>query len=72
MVRQEAIQCVHRWVLSDPHRGSVRGLCRRCGASRNYPSGLQPPETVPDYDELADGPPGLAVEAIPAEEHVLV
>jgi len=36
--------CTHRWVLGEPARGGIQGTCRRCGASRIYPSGLEPAE----------------------------
>ena len=62
MVQHQATQCIHRWLLSEPNYGAVRGICRRCGARRTYPSGLETPETLPDYAELtAQGPtPGAA------------
>ncbi len=57
MVQPQTTQCVHRWLLGEPNYGAVRGICRRCGARRTYPSGLETPETLPDYAELtADGP----------------
>jgi hypothetical protein len=43
--------CTHRWVLGEPERGGIQGTCRRCGAQRTYPSGLEPieEEAVPDF-----------------------
>ena len=59
--------CTHHWILGAPHLGTVEGACRRCGASRTYPSGLEMPEAVPDYDELAAGPEAFA-EMVTQEE----
>lgn len=44
--------CIHRWVLGEPTMDKVYGTCRRCGAQRTYPSGLEIPEAVTDYEEL--------------------
>lgn len=44
-------QCTHRWVLGQPGLGGINGICRRCGASRLYPSTLDLYEHTPDYDE---------------------
>lgn len=44
--------CVHRWILGEPTMQSVPGVCRRCGAQRSYPSGIEIPEAVPEYTEL--------------------
>ena len=52
MGRLHATHCIHRWVLGEPHRGRIRGVCRRCGARRSYPSGLEFQEAVTDYEEL--------------------
>lgn len=67
MVQPQATQCVHRWLLSEPNYGAVRGICRRCGARRTYPSALETPETMPDYGELTADRPELAA-ATPARE----
>jgi hypothetical protein len=65
-------QCTHHWLLSEPDMGSVQGTCRRCGARRTYPSSVEIPEAIPDYEELDAGPPVLAAEAPSTEEHALV
>lgn len=72
MVQRQATSCIHRWVLGEPHQGVVDGVCRRCGARRRYPSGLEFPEAVPDYEELAVSRPVLAAETTRLEEHTLV
>lgn len=68
MERQTGL-CTHHWILGAPHYGTVVGACRRCGASRTYPSGLEMPEAVPDYDELAAGPEAFAEQMATREEH---
>lgn len=72
MGRREVIPCIHRWVLGEPRKGAVEGICRRCGARRTYPAGLEFVEAVPDYEELAASRPVLAAERLTPEEHALV
>jgi len=48
----ETKACVHRWILGEPTMQSVPGVCRRCGAQRSYPSGIEIPEAVPENKEL--------------------
>ena len=45
-------RCTHRWVLGEPTMSTVPGVCRKCGAQRNYPSVLDLRQTTPDYAEL--------------------
>jgi hypothetical protein len=52
---EQTAGCVHRWALSDPRPATIHGVCRRCGATRVYPSALEFYEPVPDYDELERG-----------------
>lgn len=52
MVQAQTTTCIHRWVLSAPGARTVRGVCRRCGASRVYPSGLELPVSIAPYEEL--------------------
>ena len=28
--------CVHHWLLSDPNGPTCMGLCKKCGATREY------------------------------------
>ena len=44
-------ECVHRWVLGAPQRGSVKGTCRRCGAHRAFPAALEVPAPAPEGEE---------------------
>jgi hypothetical protein len=30
--------CLHRWIISTPTQGVSRGVCKFCGAERDYPS----------------------------------
>ncbi len=71
MARNRATPCVHRWVLGEPRDGAILGVCRRCGARRTYPSGLELPETLPDYEELTASHPPLSAAAISPEMHAL-
>jgi hypothetical protein len=32
--------CRHHWLLGQPKEGVVSGVCRKCGASRDYPAVL--------------------------------
>ena len=44
--------CIHRWMLGEPNMQTVHGVCRRCGAQRSYPSGLEFTEAVTEFEEL--------------------
>ncbi len=70
MERHATASCTHRWILGDPHFGKVDGACRRCGAQRTFPSGLEIPESVPDFEELKASAPELFVETIQEEAPV--
>ena len=67
MEMHQPTSCIHRWVLSEPRMRTVAGVCRRCGARRTYPSGLEVPEAVPDYGEMEAGLP-VARAAISSPE----
>ena len=65
--------CTHRWVLGEPTLESVQGICRRCGARRSYPAGLEYYEAVVDYEELDRGRLRVATDsASPAEHSVAI
>ena len=34
--------CVHRWLLSNPVGGTTAGLCRECGAARDFVETTKP------------------------------
>ena len=68
--------CVHRWVLGEPHRGFVKGACRRCGAQRAFPAGLAVPAPAPEGEEepvleLVDLP-ALASAVSSLNRHALI
>jgi hypothetical protein len=71
--------CVHRWVLGEPHLGFVKGACRRCGAQRAFPAGLEVPAPAPEGEEepvvdLADlaDLPALASAVSSLNKHALI
>ena len=66
--------CVHRWVLSDPSMTTIRAICRRCGAQRDYPSVLELDchQLVPNYEELDQGAIMVALAQAPLEEETHV
>ena len=72
MGQRQATPCIHRWVLGEPRMRTVPGVCRRCGARRTYPSGLEIPEAVPNYEELDRSRPVRSTEIASREEHSLV
>ncbi len=30
------VECVHHWVLDAPHRGWVKGACKKCGLANRF------------------------------------
>ena len=38
----ETPTCVHRWLLSSPVGGTTAGLCRECGAERDFVETTKP------------------------------
>lgn len=45
--------CVHHWVLALPEADVVRGRCKRCGATREYPASVEGASRQGMYDEAA-------------------
>ena len=73
MAQRRTTPCIHRWFLSEPRLGAVRGICRRCGARRTYPAGLEYyPQAFTEYEELDRSRLLLAKDAASLEEHTLV
>ena len=35
--RPQRIACTHHWVLPEPTGDSMTGVCKRCGAKREFP-----------------------------------
>ena len=55
--------CVHHWILGAPQLTKVYGVCRRCGARKSYPSGLEYlPDASVQYEELDRSHPLPAME----------
>ena len=46
-------QCTHHWVLSSPDADIVRGKCKLCGATREYPATTEGASRQGIYDEAA-------------------
>ena len=75
MEQDHDVSCVHRWILSEPSRGSVRGHCRRCGAQRSYPAGIElppPPEEGEEEEEVVLDLPALAAAIKSMKREILV
>ena len=76
MVQTHELTCVHRWILSQPSRGSISGNCRRCGAKKSYPAGIElpppPQEGEPGEEEVEMDLETLAASIASMERHVLV
>jgi hypothetical protein len=71
--RDHEMSCVHRWILSEPSRGSVRGTCRRCGAHRSYAAGIElPPPPEDEDDEVVLDLPALAAAIKSMKREILV
>ena len=45
--------CVHHWVLARPEDEVVRGRCKRCGATREYPASVEGASREGVYEEAA-------------------
>ena len=45
--------CVHHWVLARPEDEVIRGRCKRCGATREYPASLEGASRQGVYEEAA-------------------
>jgi len=45
--------CVHHWVLGLPEDDVIRGRCKRCGATREYPASVEGASRNGIYDEAA-------------------
>ncbi len=46
-------ECVHHWVLGVPDEDVIRGRCKRCGATREYPASVEGASRQGVYDEAA-------------------
>jgi hypothetical protein len=37
----EAPVCIHRWVIETPNGAMSRGVCRHCGAEKEFPNSAE-------------------------------
>ena len=49
----ETTTCTHHWVLAHPEDDVIRGRCKRCGATREYPASVEGASRQGVYDEAA-------------------
>jgi hypothetical protein len=50
--QDHARRCVHHWVLADAANGVIPGTCKRCGASKGFPTNPEGTDRFDDYREL--------------------
>ena len=53
MADAQTSTCVHHWILSVPDDDVIRGRCKRCGATREYPASVEGASRQGVYDEAA-------------------
>ncbi len=53
--------CVHHWVLAHPEAEVIRGRCKRCGATREYPASVEGASRQGVYEEAASLKSGLSL-----------
>lgn len=49
----ETQTCTHHWVLAHPEDDIIRGRCKRCNATREYPASVEGASRQGVYDEAA-------------------
>jgi hypothetical protein len=59
MVQGSVVSCRHHWLLSEPKRGVIRGVCKHCRATREYPARLETTEAFLDYQDLSANERGV-------------
>lgn len=72
--RQEGPTCRHHWVIEMPNGPTSRGVCKRCGAEREFKNSSE--DYIWDHDALATqagrwrgrGGPGAGAPSPPREE----
>ncbi len=61
--------CRHHWLLGEPQRGIVPGVCKLCGSRREYPARLEETDRFFDHEELLQRTEALqTIYQPPAEE----
>jgi hypothetical protein len=53
VVQSSAVTCRHHWLLSEPKRGVIHGVCKHCRATRDYPARLEGTEGFLDHQDLS-------------------
>jgi hypothetical protein len=53
VVQSSAVSCRHHWLLSEPKRGVIHGVCKHCRATRDYPAGLEGTDGFLDHQDLS-------------------
>jgi hypothetical protein len=53
MADAQTQQCVHHWILGTPDDEVIRGRCKRCGATREYPATVDGASREGVYGEAA-------------------
>lgn len=41
LTESPTLVCRHRWFIETPHGATSRGVCRRCGAARDFPNAAE-------------------------------
>lgn len=67
VIQTRASACRHHWLLSEPRQGVVQGVCKRCGARREYPAYPEWSELYNGYDEVALTAPAGRMARLMAE-----
>jgi hypothetical protein len=53
MVQSRVASCRHHWLLSEPRRGVIQGVCKLCRAVRTYPARLETTDGFLDHQDLS-------------------
>jgi hypothetical protein len=53
VVQSSAVSCRHHWLLSEPKRGVIHGVCKHCRATRDYPARLEGTDGFLDHQDLS-------------------
>jgi hypothetical protein len=53
VIQSSVVSCRHHWLLSEPRRGVIHGVCKHCRATRDYPAGLESIDGFLDHQDLS-------------------
>ena len=62
--------CRHHWLLAEPRRGIVPGVCKLCGSQREYPARLEDTDRFFDHEELLQEQNLAPIRLAPLEEQL--